>query len=252
MNNFDRQGFLGMDFKQSLEKTKIAIVGIGGGGSHIVQQLSHMGFRKLYFVDFDILDVSNLTRMVLATIEDVGQLKVDIALRRSKTINPQSENVAISTKWQMATKELSSCKYIFSCLDNLEQREQLEMFCRRNGIIMIDIGMDVIEQDENKFSIIGQVFISHPGNLCMKCFNFFRKNHEREGEYGDAGPKPQVVFPNGILASNAINLFVKMISSSYGYNGINIFKIYNSSNDDFLNHPLLENLKNKKCSHYNN
>lgn len=53
----------------------------------------------------------------------------------------------------------------------------------------------------------------------MKCFNFFKKSLGEGDEYGEVGPRPQVVFTNGILASYAVNALVKMISTSYGGEG---------------------------------
>jgi len=249
MKDFNRQGFLGKEFEAFMKNDKVAIIGICGGGSHIVQQLSYMGFMNLIFIDFDFLEKSNLTRMVLATEEDVGELKVDIALNKSKKINPSNSNVAIPKMWQDATNELLNCKYIFTCLDSLEEREQIEMFCRRNNIIMIDIGMNVLESKQGDYSISGQVFVSRPKELCMKCFDFFNVKNRVGGEYGDAGPRPQVVFTNGILASLAVNTLMKFLSETYTGNPIT-YLVYDSSSDEVKRHPLLDHLNNSKCSHY--
>ena len=124
------------------------------------------------------------------------------------------------------------------------------MFCRRNNIIMIDLGMNVEKIKNEHYSISGQVFISTPGKLCMKCFDFFNPKNNPNGEYGEAGPLPQVVFTNGILASNAINSFVKMLSNSYGSSSPSIYRMYSSDNDDFTCHPLLKDLEKSRCKHY--
>mgnify|MGYP003574904801 CR=1 FL=1 len=249
MKEFNRQGFLGEDFENALKK-KIAIIGLCGGGGHIAQQLMHMGFINIVFVDFDTLDVSNLTRMVLAKLEDVGKLKVDIALRRSLEIQPNNLNKGIAQKWQNCISELKDCEFIFSCMDKLYEREQLEMFCRSNNIPMIDIGMNVFKNENESYSIVGQVFLSLPNNLCMRCFDFFNPKNNPDGEYGQAGPKPQVVFSNGILASNAINSFVKLISKSYGHKAPSVYKTYDSDSDNFVCHPLVEILSRRRCNHY--
>lgn len=249
MKEFNRQGFLGKDFEKSRKK-KIAIIGLCGGGGHIAQQLMHMGFMNLLFIDFDVLDESNLTRMVLASAEDVGKLKVEIALKRSLEINPSSLSKGIAERWQNAVSELKECEFIFSCMDKLYEREQLEMFCRTNNIPMIDIGMNVLKNENETYSIVGQVFLSLPNNLCMRCFDFFNPKNNPDGEYGHAGPRPQVVFSNGVLASNAISSFVKLISKSYGFKLPGIYKTYDSDSENFVCHPLVEILSQRKCSHY--
>ena len=52
---FDRQSFLGVNSQSIIQSTKVGIVGLGGGGSHVVQQLAHIGF--LNFVIFDNLHI---------------------------------------------------------------------------------------------------------------------------------------------------------------------------------------------------
>lgn len=247
MKEFNRQGFLGKDF-ENYQTRPVAIIGISGGGSHVAQQLIHMGFSNLRFIDFDVLDKSNLTRMVLAKLEDVGKFKAELALIKAKELNPAALSKALVSRWQDVTDEIKQCEYIFSCLDRLDEREQLEMFCRKNHITMIDVGMKVIEGSAGLYSIHGQVFISRPGELCMRCFDFFNPKNNPDGLYGAAGPKPQVVFSNGILTSNAVNSFVKLISKSYGKSIPKVLMTLDSDTDTFVPHPLLSVLK--KCPHF--
>jgi hypothetical protein len=72
--------------------------------------------------------------------------------------------------------------------------------------------MDVHELGE-KFAISGQVILSMPGEHCMRCFGFITdaKLEEEARLYGAAGDNPQVVWPNGVLASTAVGLAVSLV-----------------------------------------
>src|SRR3546814_11017151 len=67
MSRYDRQDFLGPDSDARLRAVTIGIVGLGGGGSHVVQQLAHLGIGGFVCVDPDIVADSNLNRLVGAT-----------------------------------------------------------------------------------------------------------------------------------------------------------------------------------------
>jgi hypothetical protein len=102
--------------------------------------------------------------------------------------------------------------WVRSCVDRYTERDQLERLCRRFFIPYLDIGMDVYEA-ESGYVLHGQVFLSLPGSLCMRCFNFLRPEllKKEAQHYGEAGGRPQVIWPNGALASTAVGLFAQLI-----------------------------------------
>ena len=106
--------------------------------------------------------------------------------------NWQADVFAVEGRWQTALSRLRDCDVIFGCLDSYTERDQLEAFCRRYLIPYIDIGMDVHRTDSG-YAVQGQVILSMPGDLCLRCFNFLRQSLlDREAqEYGGAGGRPQ-------------------------------------------------------------
>ena len=58
---FSRQTFLGPASQASFEKCRTGVVGLGGGGSHVVQQLAHIGFENFVLFDPDVVKDVNLT-----------------------------------------------------------------------------------------------------------------------------------------------------------------------------------------------
>ena len=69
---------------------RISIVGVGGIGSIIAEHLIHMGFMEIDLIDFDVLELSNMNRIVGATYDDAikKRLKVD-AIKDSSTLMPK-------------------------------------------------------------------------------------------------------------------------------------------------------------------
>jgi len=213
--NLQRQSFLGANSETVLRHSRAALVGLGGGGSHVVQQLAHIGLGNFLLIDPDFIEDTNLNRLVGATLEDVklGTAKVDIAERVIKGVNPSAEVVKRKASWTEVTDELHDADVIFACVDSMVCRSELESFARRFLIPLIDIGMDVHESS-GEFSIGGQVVLSMPGKPCMRCMGLVTDDAlaKEAAKYGAAGGKPQVVWPNGTLASIAVGFFMKLLT----------------------------------------
>jgi len=211
--NLERQSFLGKDSEIVLGRTRAALVGLGGGGSHIAQQLAHIGVGSFLPIDPDCMEDTNLNRLVGGTMEDVklGTPKVDIAERLIKAVNPAAEIIKRQASWTEVTAELRDVDVIFACVDSIACRNELEAFARRFLIPLIDIGMDVHESNDG-FSISGQVMLSLPGRPCMRCMGLVTDEAlaKEAAKYGAAGGRPQVVWPNGTLASIAVGVFMRL------------------------------------------
>jgi len=104
MTRLDRQSFLGPHSDNVLAHLTVGLVGLGGGGSHVAQQLAHMGVGKFVLVDPDIVEHTNLSRLVGGTADDAEQkrLKVDVAARTIRGVNPNVEPTRQSSDWQEA------------------------------------------------------------------------------------------------------------------------------------------------------
>jgi molybdopterin-synthase adenylyltransferase len=213
--NLQRQSFLGADSEIVLRRSKAALVGLGGGGSHIALQLAHIGLGSFLPIDLDFIEDTNLNRLVGATMEDVRlrTAKVDIAERVIKAVNPAAEVMKRRANWSEVTAELRDVDVIFACVDSMSCRNELEAFARRFLIPLIDIGMDVHESS-GEYSIGGQVMLSIPGKPCMRCMGLVTDDAlaKEAARYGVAGEKPQVVWPNGTLASISVGFFMKLVT----------------------------------------
>jgi len=213
-DQFSRQSFLGAGSQEILAGLRVGVCGLGGGGSHVVQQLAHVGIGNPVICDPDIAKDVNLNRLIGATVADVREerKKTDISERLVRGLLPEADVVLIPEEWQKRAELLRSCHIIFGCLDGYGERAQLEAFCRRFVIPLVDIGMDVHDLG-GSYAISGQVILSMPGEHCMRCYGFItgEKLEEEARLYGAAGANPQVVWPNGVLASTAVGLAIHLV-----------------------------------------
>jgi molybdopterin-synthase adenylyltransferase len=210
-----RQSFLGEESDERIAHARVAIVGLCGGGSHVAQQLAHIGVGDFALFDHDIGEDTNLNRMVGLTEADVAcaRLKTEVISRLIQSVNPKAKVVSIPAKWQTRHELLRDRTAIFGCADSFCERDQLERYARRYLVPYIDVGMDV-HGDAGRYAISGQVILSMPGEPCMHCMGFLSERvlGEEARRYGAAGGKPQVVWPNGILASIAVGKFMQLLT----------------------------------------
>ena len=89
MSRLDRQSFLGPNSDAILDTTTVGIVGLGGGGSHVVQQAAHMGIGGYVNVDPQVIDDTNTNRLVGGTLADVccKPAKTGIVVRLARRLN---------------------------------------------------------------------------------------------------------------------------------------------------------------------
>jgi molybdopterin-synthase adenylyltransferase len=215
-SKFSRQSFLGEDSQATFDRAVVGVVGLGGGGSHIVQQATHIGFLNYVLYDPDIIEDHNLTRLIGATEKDVTDQrpKIEIAERVIRGLQSKAIIESYACRWQDEPEPLRNCDIIFGCVDGFAERQELERSARRYLIPYIDIGMDVHCIGDDPPRMGGQVILSMPGRPCMTCLGFLTEEKlARDGErYGDAGIRPQVVWPNGVLASTAVGIAIDLLT----------------------------------------
>jgi hypothetical protein len=251
-DRLSRQSFLGAQSDEVLATTRAGIIGLGGGGSHIAQQLAHLGVGNFFLFDGDRVEETNLNRLVGATAKDVRKRtsKTDVARRLIKGINPHAKVVRIPRLWQEQPADLRSCDVVFGCVDSYLARDEIERACRRFLIPYIDIGMDVTELG-SQYVISGQVILSMPGEICMRCMGFLNEAvlGEEARQYGAAGHRPQVVWPNGLLASAAVGTFVQLVTPWNDSQPVPYLE-YDGTRQALFPSNRLAYLVGKQCDHF--
>ena len=220
-----------------------------------MQQLAHVGFMNYRGFDSDHADESNLNRLVTATEADVASwaMKVDLARRKILSIRSAANVEMFQCRWQERPEMLRGCDIVFGCVDGFVERRELEIACRRYLVPLIDIGMDVHIVGDEPPRMGGQVILSMPGSPCMTCLGFLNEaSLAREASrYGDAGPRPQVVWPNGVLASTAVGIAVDLLTDWTRSLHSAVYLLFDGNRGTVTPHPRLSYLDvAAPCPHF--
>jgi molybdopterin/thiamine biosynthesis adenylyltransferase len=219
--------FFGKEGQEKLGRLKVAIIGLGGIGSHVAQQLAYLGVRNFVLVDHDKIDGTNLNRLIGASEKDLGVEKVKIAARGIMQIQ-EATHVQPIDEGLLSKKAIDAIKesdFVFGCVDEDGVRLVLLEACCAFKKPLLDLASDV--PDENTFG--GRVVFTGIGKGCLKCRDeidddqvdwYFsspeqRKEKEhiygvRKGALGTAGPS--VVFLNGVIASVGVQEFAVFVN----------------------------------------
>ncbi len=122
-----------------LFRSRVAVIGCGGLGGYVVEQLARLGVGTLVAVDPDVFEEHNLNRQILSSIAELGKSKVAAALARIGSINP----AVTVTPHQVAFTEsnaselLEGVGLVVDALDNIPSRLALSDACTRLGIPLV-------------------------------------------------------------------------------------------------------------------
>lgn len=180
---FARQEFaLGREGQARLRRLQIGIVGLGGTGSVVAMQLAHLGVGGLVLIDGDVVEPSNLSRIVGATRSDVGTPKVEVAARYARNLG-FSEVVAALQEPVSAEHErlLATCDILVSCVDRLLPRAFLNRLAYRHCVPLIDLGVAFRADSDGRITgDAGRVVVVGPGRSCLACWGHLDPHRMRE------------------------------------------------------------------------
>ena len=171
--NFDRNvRALGGAVQQTLGDLRVGIVGCGGTGSAVAEQLVRLGVRNFVLFDPDELSGSNVTRVYGSTPADVGKPKVDTLAAHLKRIAPDTRCELVKNMITMApaARRLCSRDIVFGCTDDNAGRLVLSRFSTYMLTPVIDSGVLVTSDPNGTLrGIDGRVTTLVPGQACLVC-----------------------------------------------------------------------------------
>lgn len=223
---FDRQVRLfGESGQARLRALNVAVIGAGGGGSILVEQLAHLGAGTLTIVDPDVVKTHNLSRIMGATEADAHQKtkKVQVATRNVGQIDPAIAVEAIDgdvADLYVACR-LLDCDYMFLATDTVTARLVANAIAQSFLIPLVQIGAKV---DTNTAGAIEQIYTAVrpvlPRRGCLYCAGLIDPDalareaaspEERENQNYLGGAEiidPSVTTLNAAAAAGALNVFL--------------------------------------------
>ncbi len=225
----------------------IGVIGAGGTGSVVAQQLIHLGVGDLIVVDPQVLAASNVARVVGACQQDIDHtLKVDIVARLAQAIDPKvsvtpvPENVCRPE----VLRQLVDADLLFLCTDSHYSRAVISAFGVQYCIPVVDMGfrIEMNTAKDHVASAVGEVRLVVPDGYCLSCADVLDYEHIRiekaspadrarfPGYFPDLDIQdPSVITLNSIVASQAVSVGLDMLIptmhatstlDSYRYNAL--------------------------------
>ena len=234
-NMYDRQmRTFGIDAQSKLKHLNVGIVGLGGVGSIIAELLGRMGIGKFLLIDPDIVEKTNLPRLVGAQLSDLSvrempffwrkraRSKVELAKRNIIKANPKAkvryleQDVCESE----ATRELLECDYIFLAADKHSAKLLVNALSHQYLIPYSQIGSKIQKSDGKTTDIFTISRKIHPESGCLWCngaINPAKLTDEGKSEQQLANenygmdrnePAPSLISLNAVSSSEAVNNFL--------------------------------------------
>lgn len=224
---FDRQILaFGEEGQHKLQQLRVAVVGAGGTGSLTLQQLAHLGVRHFYIFEPDLVDTSNLNRLVGASPEDVGRTKADVAQDMILRINPEATVTLFTgdvTRY-MVNRHLLDCDFFMGCTDSHGSREVLSRISYQYHLPGIDMGVAIHlpQNPSQNLRMVGRVQMLAAGLPCLLCCEVLdpeqvRRDMQTELERktdpyfmgeGTRVHQPAVISLNSTVAGLAVSMFL--------------------------------------------
>jgi len=243
MDLYDRQvRALGKDGQRAISQTRVGIIGVGGTGSPIAEQLVRLGVLDILLIDPDVFASTNLTRVYGTSFKSVrrskllSEYKVNVVSAHLKRINPKvqikavSENVVLSH----VSRLLLDRDILFLCTDEHWGRSIVNQIAYQYLIPTINLGVRVASDNGTISNAIGVVDVLRPGKSCLWCKQFLRAeriateslpaderhNLLQEGYVEDVDtPTPSVISFTSSVASSAVSIFIHTFTNFMGKRG---------------------------------
>lgn len=156
MNQFSRTELLiGEESIEKLNRVKVAIFGIGGVGSFVVEGLVRAGVENFILIDDDKICLTNLNRQLIATHKTIGKYKVEIEKERILDINPNAKVETYQEFFMPKSKGIldETVNYIVDCVDTVTSKIELVVRANKLNIPIISSMGTGNKLDATKFEI---------------------------------------------------------------------------------------------------
>jgi molybdopterin/thiamine biosynthesis adenylyltransferase len=171
----------------SLFRSRVAVIGCGGLGGFVIEELARLGVGEIRAVDFDVFEEHNLNRQILATFDTLGRAKAQEAAARAAKTNPAVRVIPVSQKFEALNSReiLAGVDLVVDALDSIPVRLELEKACSALGITLVHGAI---------CGWFGQVATVYPGDDTLhKIYGACPSEKGMEAELGNPSFTPAVV-----------------------------------------------------------
>lgn len=191
---------LSIEENERLKDFRACVVGCGGLGGNIIEQLGRLGIGYITAVDGDVFDESNLNRQLLSEVGNLGCSKALEAEKRMKKVNPHITVVSVVKRLNRdnGMEIISNHNVIIDALDNIESRLILEELAEKAGIPLVHGAIA---------GWFGQVTTIFPGDRTLSRLYPNEAKHGIEKELGNPSFTPALVA--SIQVAEAVKIMIR-------------------------------------------
>lgn len=123
-----------------IKKSNVCVCGIGGVGSYVLEALARTGVGNITIIDNDNVDITNVNRQLIATVDNVDKSKVEEAKKRIKTINPQIQITAVQAfidQYNVEKYITDEYDYVVDAIDSVDSKIAIIKTCKVKKIKLI-------------------------------------------------------------------------------------------------------------------
>jgi len=216
----------GVDGQRQLARMHVGVIGVGGTGSIVTQQLAHLGVGEYTLLDPDVIEWSNLNRIVGATPGDVGRSKTDVAAGFVSRIQPDApvHTLQADVRDAVTARRLLACDFLFCCTDSEGSRAVVNQLAYQYCLPVIDLGVIIVAKHGTVSHISGRVQLLAPGEPCLLCGSvldpeqvrrdLLTEEARKRDQYivGNEVIQPAVISINGATASLAVTMMLATVT----------------------------------------
>lgn len=218
------------DGQLQIQETSVMVVGCGGLGSVLVEELARLGVEQLVLVDPDVVEESNLSRLVGSMPEHIGEPKVQVLGQHIWHTCPDVDVDTYPERVQdLPMSVFGDVDVIAAGVDTVTARSYTNEMAVRYEVPYIDAGVRIDTDNEEVGAVEGVAQTIQPGqSACFDCLDRGDPQQMRieglsDGELWDEvdrgylpadvlEPEPAVVHLNGVVASHAVDQFTRLVT----------------------------------------
>ncbi|MBR4388392.1 MAG: tRNA threonylcarbamoyladenosine dehydratase [Prevotella sp.] len=147
---------IGKEKMECLGKCRVILFGVGGVGSWCAESLVRSGIRHLTLVDFDTVNITNINRQLVATMDTIGRAKVEVLRERLLAINPDADINAMQERFSeenASSFNLGRYDYIIDAIDSVKDKALLIlMACQTDAYLFSSMGA-ALKMDPSRIQV---------------------------------------------------------------------------------------------------
>jgi molybdopterin/thiamine biosynthesis adenylyltransferase len=171
----------------TLFRSRAVIIGCGGLGGFVIEELARLGVGNLVLIDSDVIEEHNLNRQILSSAEVLNRPKVDVAYERVKAINPAVNVTPLKTLFfhDNGRELIEGADVVIDGLDTITDRLELAQICHEMSIPVVHGAIG---------GWYGQIATQMPGdNISPQIFGMSPPHKGIETDLGNPSFTPGVV-----------------------------------------------------------